>query len=147
MREERRTLVERVAQIRTGGGPAERTEPRAPEAPRRLEAPAANGHNGNGSAAAEKKIRTRAPRRCRPPQNCPKPARYLTSAVGLGCSTASPVWPRADRARRHETHPAQCGVGSRRNRLSRVTRQERFGLKAIADLRARLRKLSSCTIF
>jgi chromosome segregation ATPase len=55
MREERRTLVERVAQIRTGGGPAERTEPRTPEAPRRLEAPAANGHNGNGSAAAEKK--------------------------------------------------------------------------------------------
>ena len=58
--EERRTLVERVAQVRTGGGPAEWTEPpapatREPEALRRLEAPAANGHNGNGSATAAKK--------------------------------------------------------------------------------------------
>jgi hypothetical protein len=53
MREERRSLAERVAQIRTGGGPAERVEqPRAPEAPRRLEPPAANGHGGEGNVAA-----------------------------------------------------------------------------------------------
>jgi len=57
MREERRSLAERVAQIRTGGGPVERVEPRAPEAPRRLEPPAANGHGaeGNGATAAERK--------------------------------------------------------------------------------------------
>ena len=58
--DERRTLVERVAQVRTGGGPAERTEPRAPatrepEPPQRLEAPAPNGHNGNGATGAVKK--------------------------------------------------------------------------------------------
>ena len=57
--DERRTLVERVAQVRTGSGPSERTETssatREPEAPRRLEAPAANGHNGNGSSGAVKK--------------------------------------------------------------------------------------------
>ena len=60
--EERRTLVDRVAQVRADGGPAEPTEARPsparePEAPRRLEAPTANGHNGNGNgsvAAGEK---------------------------------------------------------------------------------------------
>ena len=58
--EERRTLADRVAQVRAGGGSAEWTEPpalatREPEALRRLEAPAANGQNGNGSATAAKK--------------------------------------------------------------------------------------------
>src|SRR5205807_1249806 len=51
--DERRTLADRVAQVRTGGGPAERSETRPPamhepETPRRLEAPTANGHHGNG---------------------------------------------------------------------------------------------------
>jgi chromosome segregation ATPase len=58
--DERRTLADRVAQVRTDDGPAERTEarpsaPREPEAPRRLEAPAGNGHNGNGNGGAGKK--------------------------------------------------------------------------------------------
>jgi chromosome segregation ATPase len=57
--EERRTLADRVAQVRTGGGQAERTETRPPATrepeARRIEAPAANGHNGNGSAGAVKK--------------------------------------------------------------------------------------------
>jgi hypothetical protein len=68
--DDRRTLIDRVAQIRTGGGPAERTEARPPvvredEAPRRLEAPAVNGHSGNGdgngSAAAAKKVEAESP--------------------------------------------------------------------------------------
>jgi hypothetical protein len=59
--EERRSLVERVAQVRTGGGPAERTAPRPPamlepEAPRRLEAPAASAHNGNGATGTGQKL-------------------------------------------------------------------------------------------
>jgi chromosome segregation ATPase len=55
--DDRRTLADRVAQVRAGGRPAERTETRPPtpepEA-RRIEAPAAaaNGHNANGSAGA-----------------------------------------------------------------------------------------------
>jgi chromosome segregation ATPase len=58
--EERRTLVERVAQVRTGGALAERTETRTPavresEPPRRLEAATGNSHNGNGPAASAKK--------------------------------------------------------------------------------------------
>jgi hypothetical protein len=68
--DDRRTLIDRVAQIRSGGGPAERTEARQPmvredEAPRRLEAPAVNGHSGNGdgngSAAAAKKDEAESP--------------------------------------------------------------------------------------
>jgi hypothetical protein len=54
--EERRTLADRVAQVRAGGRPAERTETRSPATrepeTRHVEAPAANGHNGNGSAGA-----------------------------------------------------------------------------------------------
>lgn len=54
--DDRRTLADRVAQVRTGGTPAERTETRPPTTPepeaRRIETPAANGHNANGSAGA-----------------------------------------------------------------------------------------------
>lgn len=56
--DERRTLADRVAQVRTGGGPAEGGETRPPAGrerePRRIEGPAANGHNGNGATGAEK---------------------------------------------------------------------------------------------
>jgi chromosome segregation ATPase len=59
--DDRRTLADRVAQVRAGGRPAERTETRPPTTPepeaRRIEtietpAAAANGHNANGSAGA-----------------------------------------------------------------------------------------------
>ena len=56
--DDRRTLADRVAQVRAGGRPAERTETRPPTTvepeARRIEAPAAaaNGHNANGSAGA-----------------------------------------------------------------------------------------------
>jgi chromosome segregation ATPase len=54
--DERRTLADRVAQVRTGGGPAERTEQRPPATgepeARRVEASPTNGHNGNGAPGA-----------------------------------------------------------------------------------------------
>jgi hypothetical protein len=56
--DDRRTLADRVAQVRAGGRPTERTETRPTTTPepeaRRIEAPAAaaNGHNANGSAGA-----------------------------------------------------------------------------------------------
>jgi hypothetical protein len=66
--EARSSLLDRVAQVRTGGGPAEPAETgpssaHEPEARRRLEAPSANGHNGtgNGSVAAGKKEAAESP--------------------------------------------------------------------------------------
>ena len=57
-----------------------------------------NGHRWQRfGGAPRKKMRPKAPLPCPPPQKCPKPARYQRSAVGLACSIASPVWPRADR--------------------------------------------------
>jgi hypothetical protein len=53
--DERPTLADRVAQVRTGGRPAERTETRPPATrepeARRLEGPTANGRNGNGNGS------------------------------------------------------------------------------------------------
>jgi len=65
--DERRSLIDRVAQVRTGGAPMERTDTHVTEAPRRLEAPPGNGHsgnsNGNGSTGTGKKdaVETPAP--------------------------------------------------------------------------------------
>ena len=123
--DDRRTLADRVAQIRTGGRPTERTEARPPATPepeaRRIETPAAaaNGHNANGSAGAaagKKEAAESAPLPCPLPQKCPKPARYQRSAVGLACSIASPVWPRADRdgARDDLVRRLAAGHGRRR---------------------------------
>ena len=114
--DDRRTLADRVAQVRAGGRPTERTETRPTTTPepeaRRIEAPAAaaNGHNANGSAgaAAGKKEAAASGPALPAAAEMPKAGEIPRSAVGLACSIASPVWPKADRK-----SPAHCGVGSR----------------------------------